>query len=339
MTVGKTRAGRIALATVAVASIAGVSASAASAAGTINFVAYAVPQPAFDKIIPLFQKSKIGKGTQFTTSYGASGDQSRAVANGQPADFVNFSVAPDVSRLVTAGLVNPSYETALPNRAVPASTRVVIGVRKGNPLKIKNWDDIVKPGVGIVTADFKTSGAAKWNALAAWGQAKARGKSNEESQAFLVNFYKNVVVQAKSGREVTQAFAAGQGDVAIQYEFEAINAQKEGVAEDYVIPTPTMTISSPVAAIQTSSNLATARAFGNFLYTPEAQAAYGSVGFIPYLKQYRNKKGKVVKVTTIARKYTGKTFNIDFFGGWTKADVDFFGPSGYATRARKEAGK
>lgn len=338
MTVGKTRARRIALATVAVATIAGVSASAASASGTVNFVAYAVPQPAFDKIIPLFQKSKAGAGTQFTTSYGASGDQSRAVANGQPADFVNLSVAPDIGRLVTAGLVNPSYESELPNRAVPASTPVVIGVRKGNPLKIKNWEDIVKPGVKIVTADFKTSGAAKWNALAAWGQAKARGKSNEESQAFLVNFYKNVVVQAKSGREVTQAFAAGQGDVAIQYEFEAQAAMREGVQQDYVIPTPSMLITSPVATIQTSANAATARKFGKFLYTPEAQAAYGSVGFIPFLKSYK-KKGKTIQIKTTARPNKGKLFNINFFGGWTKADVDFFGPRGYATRARAEAGK
>lgn len=338
MTVGKTRASRIAITGIAIAAIAGVGASSASASGKVNLVAYAVPQPAFDKIIPLFQKSKVGKGTEFSTSYGASGDQSRAVANGAPADFVNFSVAPDIGRLVTAGLVNPSYESELPNRAVPASTLVVIGVRKGNPLKIKNWDDIVKPGVKIVTADFKTSGAAKWNALAAWGQAKARGKSNEESQAYLVNFYKNVVVQAKSGREVTQAFAAGQGDVAIQYEFEAIQAKKEGVAQDYVIPTPTMVISSPVAAIQTSPNLATARAFGKFLYTPEAQQAYASVGFVPYLKAYR-KKGKTVRIVSSARPFKGKSFNINFFGGWTKADVDFFGPKGYATRARAEAGK
>lgn len=338
MTVGKTRARRIALATATIATIAGVGASSASASGQVNFVAYAVPAPAYDKIIPLFQKSKVGKGTQFTTSYGASGDQSRAVANGQPADFVNFSVAPDISRLVTAGLVNPSYESQLPNRAVPASTPVVIGVRKGNPLKIRNWDDLAKPGVKIVTADFKTSGAAKWNALAAWGQAKARGKSNEEAQAFLVNFYKNVVVQAKSGRELTQAFAAGQGDVAIQYEFEAQQAIREGVAQDYVIPSPTMIIQSPVAVIQTSPNIATARAFGRFLYTPEAQAAFGSVGFIPFLKSYK-KGGKTIRVKTTARPFRGRTFNINFFGGWPKADADFFGPRGYATRARSEAGK
>jgi sulfate/thiosulfate-binding protein len=338
MTVGKARPARIAIAGLAVAAIAGVGASVANGSGKVNFVAYAVPQPAYDKIIPLFEKSKVGKGTTFSTSYGASGDQSRAVANGAPADFVNFSVAPDINRLVTAGLVNPSYETELPNRAVPASTPVVIGVRKGNPLKIRNWDDIVKPGVKIVTADFKTSGAAKWNALAAWGQAKARGKSNEESQAYLVNFYKNVVVQAKSGREVTQAFAAGQGDVAIQYEFEAIQAKKEGIAQDYVIPTPTMIITSPVAAIQTSENVKTARAFGKFLYTPEAQQAFGSVGFIPFVKSYR-KGGKTIAIKSTARPFKGKTFNINFFGGWTKADVDFFGPKGYATRARAEAGK
>lgn len=338
MTVGKTRAARIAITGIAVAAIAGVGASAANGSGKVNFVAYAVPQPAYDKIIPLFQKSKVGKGTEFTTSYGASGDQSRAVANGAPADFVNLSVAPDITRLVTAGLVNPSYESELPNRAVPASTPVVIGVRKGNPLKIRNWDDLVKPGVKIITADFKTSGAAKWNALAAWGQAKVRGKSNEEAQAFLVNFYKNVVVQAKSGREVTQAFAAGQGDVAIQYEFEAQQAQREGVAQDYVVPGPTMIITSPVAAIQTSSNLKTARAFGKFLYTPEAQSAFGSVGFIPFLKSYK-KGGKTITIKTTSRPLKVKTFNINFFGGWAKADVDFFGPRGYATRARAEAGK
>lgn len=99
-----------------------------------------------------------------------------------------------------------------------------------------------------------------------------------------------------------------------------------------------MIITSPVAAIQTSPNLKTARAFGRFLYTPEAQRAFGSVGFVPFLKSYR-KGGKTVKIKTTARPFKGRTFNINFFGGWTRADAEFFGPRGYATRARAEAGK
>ena len=332
MTVGKTRAGRIAVAAITATALAGVGVSAANASGNINLVGYAVPGPAFEKIIKAYQKTKVGKGTTFATSYGASGDQSRAVANGQPADFVNFSVEPDITRLVDAGLVDANWKTASPYKSVPAWTVVAFGVRPGNPKKIKDWADLIKPGVQIVTPDFKTSGSAKWNDLAAFGQAKKLGGSDQAGLDYLKAFYKNVVAFPKSGREATDTFAGGTGDVVITYESEGLEAQHEGVKEQVIVPKTTLIIEPPAAVIKSSSNLTTAKSFNSFLYTVQAQKLWGQAFYRPsnvkVLKQFQ-KIGKLGNPKTY--------LNVNYFGGWDNIDGNFFKGNGWAVQARNAA--
>jgi len=333
MTVGKTRAGRIAVGAIAATALAGVGVSAANASGNINLVGYAVPGPAYEKIIKAFQKTPAGKGTSFATSYGASGDQSRAVANGQPADFVNFSVSPDIQRLVDAGLVASNWNSGK-YRGVPATTVVAFGVRPGNPKKIKDWADLIKPGVQIITPDFKTSGSAKWNDLAAFGQAKVKGGSDQAGLEYLKAFYKNVVAYPKSGREATDTFAGGTGDVVITYESEGLEAAHEGVKEQIVVPPTTLIIEPPAAVTSKSENPKTAAAFNKFLYTPAAQKLWGQAFYRPVdikvLKSFLNQKN-----SRFAK--PKKFININYFGGWDGAEPNFFKGNGWAVQARNAA--
>ena len=332
MTLGNSRSRRVAFAVVAATAAAGIGASVASASGNIDIVAYAVPGPAVDKVKATFVTTPAGKGTSFSTSFGASGDQSRAVASGQPADWVNFSVEPDITRLVTAGLVSPDWKTAVKGyKGVPATTLVVFGVRPGNPKKIKTWADLIKPGVQIVTPDYKSSGSAKWNDLAAFGQAKqASGGSDAAGLAYLTALYKNVVAYPKSGREATETFVSGQGDVVLTYESEAIAAKKEGKAEAYVIPPNTIQIQPPAAVIERSGNLKTAQAFNQYQYSTTGQIGWGLAGYRPVdprvLNRFKNKLPK-----------PAKQFSINYFGGWTQADADFFASNGWAVQARNAA--
>src|SRR6478735_9017067 len=156
----------------------GAAAAAEPAAGssTVNLFAYAVPKPGYDKLVPAFQGTPAGKGVQFQQSYGASGDQSRKVAAGAPADVVNFSVEPDITRLVDAGLVDKNWN-ANQYKGIPFGSVVTIIVRKGNPKGIHTWDDLLKPGVQVVTPNPFSSGSAKWNLLAPYA-AKSGGGTN-----------------------------------------------------------------------------------------------------------------------------------------------------------------
>src|SRR4051794_22054055 len=150
--------------------------NAGATTSTINLYAYAVPKVGFDKVIPAFNKTEAGKGVQFQQSYGASGDQSRKVAAGASADFVNFSVEPDITRLVDAGLVDPSWNSG-PEKGIPFGSVVTIVVRKGNPKGIKDWDDLLKPAVNVVPPNPFSSGSAKGNLLAPY-TAKSEGGTN-----------------------------------------------------------------------------------------------------------------------------------------------------------------
>lgn len=338
MTVRNARWGRIALAIAvtvpAAAVIAGCGSSspagtAESSSGEVSLVAYAVPEPAYAKLIPGFQATEAGNGATFTQSYGASGDQSRAVANGLPASIVNFSVEPDIDRLVEKGIVATDWNAG-PYKGVPADSLVVLGVRPGNPKGITGWEDLTKDGVEVVTADFKSSGSAKWNALAAWGAAKKRGATDAEATNYLNQLYGNVVAQEKSGREATNAFASGLGDVVLTYENEAIAAKRKGVAIDYVVPAQTMLIQAPVAV--TDGAPAAAAAFNDYLYTPGAQKVWCETGFRPVEKAARETCEKDLPKTDVV-------FDIGFLGGWSKANDQFFEePSGIAVTASAQAG-
>lgn len=235
--------------TVAATLVLAACGSGGSTGDTIKIVGFAVPEAANKAIAEKFQDTPEGKGVEFTTSYGASGDQSRAVADGLPADYVHLSVATDVDRLVDAGLVDPTWDDG-PNQGIVSTSIVVLGVRKGNPKNIQGWDDLVKPGVKIVTANPASSGAARWNALAAWGSVTGTGGSDAEATAYVDKLFKNVVSLTNSGRDATQSFLGGTGDVLLAYENEAILANQNGQGFDYVVPDTTVLIENPGAVLR-----------------------------------------------------------------------------------------
>jgi sulfate/thiosulfate transport system substrate-binding protein len=297
----------------------GAAAAAEPAAGgsTVNLFAYAVPKPGYDKLIPAFQATDAGKGVQFQQSYGASGDQSRKVAAGATADIVNFSVEPDVTRLVDAGLVDAGWNSG-PYKGIPFGSVVTIVVRKGNPKGIKDWDDLLKPGVNVVTPNPFSSGSAKWNLLAPY-TAKSDGGTNAQAGLDYVSALvkDHVTTQPKSGREASDTFLQGTGDALISYENEAIFLERGGDPVEHVTPPTTFKIENPLAVVKTSTNLATAKAFNDYLYTPAAQTLLAQAGFRPVdeavAKEYASSFPAPSKLWTIAD-----------LGGWKTVDKALF---------------
>jgi sulfate/thiosulfate-binding protein len=303
---------------------------AAQGASKLSLVAYSTPQEAYEALIPAFTSTPAGKGVSFSQSYGASGDQSRAVANGLPADVVAFSLAPDIDRLVQSGQVSPTWDQG-PYKGIVTRSVVVFTVRKGNPKKIKTWTDLLKPGVDVLIPNWQTSGGAKWDVIAAYGAQRKAGRSDDEAKQYLRDLYKHVSVQDKSAREALDTFAGGKGDVLIGYENEAIYAQQHGISADYVIPKNTILIENPIAAVQTSSNLKAAKAFVNFSWTARAQALYASKGYRPVLPA-------LIRNKAIQKKYPRPAglFTINVVGGWNLANKVFFDPAnGVAAKAQR----
>jgi len=282
--------------------------------GTIKLVAYSTPQAAYDQIEAAFQKTPAGKGVHFQESYGASGDQSRAVAAGQPADYVAFSLEPDITRLVKAGLVAPTWDDN-EYKGMVTNSIVVFVVRKGNPKHIKTWDDLTKSGVKVLTPNPFSSGSARWNIMAAYGAQLKQGKTPEQAKAYLSDLFKNVVAQDTSARNALQNFISGEGDVLLSYENDAIFAQQKGKPVDYVIPTQTILIQNPAAVTVKASNPQLAKAWLAFLYTPTAQKIFADNGYRP-----------VVQGVVPADKFVTPTvlFTIDDLGGWTDVTNTFF---------------
>jgi sulfate transport system substrate-binding protein len=302
----------IPLAAVLVAAAAG----AATKDVTLSLVAYSTPREAFAKIIPAFQTTPAGNGISFTQSYGASGDQTRAVANGLPADVLDLSLEPDMQELVRAGIVAKGWNRG-PYHGMVADSVVVFVVRNGNPKHIKSWNDLIRPGIGVITPNPFTSGGARWNVMAAYGAQLKLGKKPAQAADFLTKLFKNVTVQDKSARDALNTFLGGKGDVLLTYENEAWLAQKHGQSVYYVIPRSTIVIENPVA-ITNGKNQGAARAFLRFLYTQRAQTLFGQTGYRP-----------VVKSAAAEFKYPARPglFTIKFVGGWDKVQKQFFDPS------------
>ncbi|MBB5918567.1 sulfate transport system substrate-binding protein [Nocardia transvalensis] len=286
--------------------------------GTLNLYAYAVPKPGFDKVIPEFNKTDQGKGVQIQQSYGASGDQSRKVKDGAQADVVNFSVEPDVTRLVDAGLVDANWN-ADATKGVPFGSVVSIVVRKGNPKGIKDWDDLLKPGVEVVTPNPFSSGSAKWNLLAPYAAKSDGGKNPQAGLDYLGQLISkdHVKVQPKSGREATETFLQGTGDVLLSYENEAIFSERNGDPIEHFVPSTTFKIENPVAVLKNSKNLDKAVAFKDFLFTPEGQKAWAQAGFRPV-------DPKVAADFTKDFPTPQKLWTIDDLGGWKTVDKELF---------------
>jgi sulfate/thiosulfate-binding protein len=280
----------------------------------LTLVAYSTPREAYEQLIPAFQKTDAGKGVTFSQSYGASGDQSRAVQNGLAADVVTFSLEPDMTKLVDAGLVAKDWN-ADAHKGMITNSVVVFVVRKGNPKGIKTWDDLVKPGVEVIEPNPFTSGGAKWNIMAAYGAQLKAGKTPQQASAYLTELFRHVPVQDKSAREALQTFIGGKGDVMLAYENEAINAQQKEQPVDYVVPDNTILIENPVAVAAKSRNPTAAKAFVDFLRSEEAQKLYAAKGYRP-----------VDEAAAAGANFPTPSglFTIKDVGGWSTVNKQFF---------------
>src|SRR5436190_429725 len=257
-------------------------AGAAQKGSTLSLVAYSTPREAYAKLIPMFQATPAGKDVSFTQSYGASGDQARAVQAGLKADIVALSLAPDIDTLVKAGLVAPTWNRQS-YRGIVTDSVVVFAVRDGNPKHIRSWDDLLRPGVQVITPNPFTSGGARWNVMAAYGAWRKLGKTKPQAQAKLLQLFRHVAVQDKSARDALNTFLAGKGDVLLTYENEAIGARLAGQKVQYVIPRSTILVENPIAVIKTSANRDAATAFVRFLKTPAAQQVFADRGYRPII--------------------------------------------------------
>jgi sulfate transport system substrate-binding protein len=292
------------------------SAGAALPAAELSLVAYSTPQEAYEAIIAAFQKTPEGKNITFSQSYGASGDQSRAVEAGLAADVVAFSLETDITRLVKANLVAPDWNAGA-DKGVVTDSVVVIGTRKGNPKKLKDWPDLTKDGVEVITPNPFTSGGARWNILAAYGAASQVGKDDRAGLGYLDKLLHNVPVQDDSGRKSLQTFTGGKGDAFLSYENEAIFAQQHDQAIDYTIPDDTLLIENPVAVTSNTKYPAQAKAFVDFLHSKTAQRIFADKGYRPVLKGVA-KAGEFPTPSGL--------FTIADLGGWTTLTKRFFDP-------------
>jgi sulfate/thiosulfate-binding protein len=295
----------------------------------LSLVAYSTPQEAYEQLIPAFEKTPAGNGVDFTQSYGSSGDQERAVEAGLDADVVALSLAPDVDKLVKAGKVDSTWNQDR-NGGFVTDSVVVLATRKGNPKNIKTWDDLIKPGVEVITPNPFTSGGARWNVMAAYGAQLEQGKSKQEALDYLNKLFQNVAVQDKSAREALQTFTGGKGDVLISYENEAITAKDKGEDIDYTIPDQTILIQNPAAITSDTSKRVDAEAFLTFLHSPEAQKIYASKGYRPVIPSLVDK----TKFPT-----PPDLFKIDKLGGWSTVTDEFFDPDkGYLVDVEQNKG-
>src|SRR6476660_4460664 len=270
----------VVLAAVTATAIAGAS----SKDGSLSVVAYSTPKTVYGKIIQAWQQTPEGKGVSFTQSYAASTDQARAVEAGLKADLVFLSTGDDVNILVDAGLVDKNWDKQV-YKGIEADTVVVFAVRNGNPKHIKNWADLVKPGVQVVTPNPFSSGSAKWNILAAYGAQRRLGKTDKQATTYVQNLFKHVVSQDTSGRNATNTFLSGKGDVLITYESEAFASRQNGQDVQYVIPRQSMLIELPIAVLKNSSSKDAANKFIRFVKGDTAQNLFGQYGFRPVNKK------------------------------------------------------
>jgi sulfate/thiosulfate transport system substrate-binding protein len=283
---------------------------------TLSLVAYSTPQAAYEALIKAYQKTDGGKNIKFKQSYGASGDQSRAVAAGLKADIVAFSLEPDITRLVTAKLVDASWISDQYKGMITDSV-AVIGYRKGNPKNIKSWDDLIQPGLQVLTPNVFTSGGAKWNVLGAYGAKSNVGQDKAAGNAFLEKLFDNVPVQDSSGRASVNTFLGGKGDAIISYENEAITAQLNKQEIEYTVPDSTILIENPIAVTSNSEHPTEAKAFLDWLHTPQAQKIYAEQGYRPVVQGVGGRDFPT----------PAHLFTIKDLGGWSAVNKELFDPS------------
>jgi sulfate transport system substrate-binding protein len=308
--------------TLLAALVGALGSAAAAATGTnLSLVAYSTPKTVMGKIIQAWQQTPEGKDVTFSQSYGASTDQARAVGQGLKADLVFLSTGDDVNLLVDDGLVDAKWNRQSYG-GIAADTVVVFAVRNGNPKHIKGWADLVKPGVEVVTPNPFSSGSAKWNVVAAYGAQRRLGKTEKQATAYVQKLFKHVVSQDTSGRNATNTFVAGKGDVLITYESEAFAARQNGQDLQYVIPRQSLLIELPIAVLKSSPNKDAATKFIRYVKSDTSQTLFGQYGFRPVNKKI---------LARFSEKFPSRPgiFKIDdkYLGGWRNVDRVWFDPN------------
>ena len=329
------------IAAAAIALLTGCVGGAATAPGsadatTLHLVGYAVPKEANNAIQKKFAETPEGRDVTWQESYGPSGDQSRAVVNGLQADYVNFSLEGDVTRLVKAGLVDQSWNSG-PTKGMVSDSTVVIVVQKGNPLGIKDWSDLTKPGVKIVTPNPASSGSARWNILAAYQQVIANGGTEADAKDYLTKFFNRVVALPGSGRDATNTFLQGAANVLISYENEAILARQSGEDFDYILPEATLEIENPGAVLKNANPKA--KAYVDFVLSTAGQEEFVKKGFRPVVAD--TPVGEVAGANNPAKPFPvpTKLFTISDLGGWDAVNAKFFDEGGLVPEIQKVTGR
>ncbi|HEY9735647.1 MAG TPA: sulfate ABC transporter substrate-binding protein [Trichocoleus sp.] len=306
----------------------------------LTLVSYAVTQAAYEEIIPKFVeqwKQEHNQEVIFNQSYGGSGSQTRAVLDGLEADVVALALALDTKKLEEGGLIEPGWEQEAPNDSIVHKSVAVIITREGNPKNIQGWEDLARDDVQVVTANPKTSGGARWNYLALWGEVIQKGGSEAEAEQFVSSVYKNVPVLPKDAREATDVFyTRGQGDALINYENEVLLAKQQGEEQPFIIPDSTISIDNPIAVVDANvdkhGTREVAEAFVEFLFTPEAQREFAKVGFRPV-------------DTTVAQEFADQypevpnLFTIADLGGWESVQEKFFKDGALFDKIQSSLGK
>ena len=293
----------------------------------LTLVSFAVTKQAHEAVIPKFIEKWQKEHNQkvvFRQSYGGSGSQTRAVIDGLEADIVHLALAADTQKIEKAGLIDKGWEQEFPNEAIVTKSVAALVTREGNPKGIKDWSDLEKDGVSLITADPKTSGVARWNFLALWNAAVKKGGNDTKAQESLIKVFKNVPILTKDAREATDAFfKQGQGDALINYENEIILASQKGQKVSYVIPDVNISIDNPIAVVD--KNVAkhgtkeVAEAFVKFLFTPESQTEFAKLGFRPVDETIAKEKQFVERYPKVKELATVKDF-----GGWSDTNKKFF---------------
>ena len=282
----------------------------------------------FNKAFAVAYQKETGKSVEIKQSHGGSGSQARGVIDGLQADVVTLALAYDVDAIAGKGLIAQDWQKRLPLNASPYTSTIVFLVRKGNPKGIKDWDDLLKSGVSVITPNPKTSGGARWNYLAAWGYALKKSGSPDKARQFVGDLYKNVPVLDTGARGSTVTFVErGVGDVLLAWENEAFLAQREFGKDKFEIVSPPLSILAepPVSVVDTVADRkgtrAAAEAYLKYWYTREGQEIAARNSYRPrdpeIAREYEKSFAKV------------ELFTIDdVFGGWAKAQKEHFGEGG-----------
>jgi sulfate/thiosulfate transport system substrate-binding protein len=282
----------------------------------------------FNKSFIAAYRKDAGKSVEIKQSHGGSGAQARSVIDGLQADVVTLALAYDIDAIANKGLLAKDWQKKLPQNASPYTSTIVFLVRKGNPKAIKDWDDLIKPGVSVITPNPKTSGGARWNYLAAWGYEQKRLGSADAARDFVGKLYNNVPVLDTGARGSTVTFVErGVGDVLLAWENEAYLAVREFGQDKFEIVAPSVSILAepPVAVVDSvvdkKGTRATAEAYLKYLYTKDGQEIAAHNFYRP-------------RDPEIAKKYEQSFAKVDLFtiddvfGGWTKAQTEHFAEGG-----------